>query len=365
MTNNRPTRALINSQAMAHNLNIVRQLAGDAKVMAVVKADGYGHGMETVAKALKSADEFAVNGMDDANRLRSAGINKPLTLLCDPLSTSQLNKLSHQNIRPTLFDINQLDDYLGMQHDASLSIWLKVDTGMSRLGVLPEQVADVMSRLQQAQGIKEVSLMTHLANADDVNHPLNQQQIRLFKQMAEQFSFKQKSILNSAGVISLSESAHQQIEGDIFVRPGVMLYGASPMLGMVGKQHELKLAMEFRSKLISIKDLKAGSTIGYGSTYVLKKQTKVGVIACGYGDGYPRHAPTGTPVLVNGQPAPLIGRVSMDMITVDLTGIDTKLGDEVILWGEDNPIEHVAAQADTIAYELMCGILPRVQKELV
>lgn len=365
MKNTRPTRALIDQTALRHNLQCVRAFTTNAslnaKVMAVVKADGYGHGMEVVAEALSAADEFAVNGFDDAIRLRAAGITQPITLFCDCLSTEHLNQLSGQQLRPTLFNLSQLDAFEGIAPSASLSVWLKVDTGMGRLGVLPDEFAGVLERLQKIPGVADISLMTHLANADDIEHPLNKQQLDLFAELSQQHSFKQLSILNSAGVIAYPQTQQNQTIEHI-VRPGVMLYGISPMLGKTAADHDLDAVMTLQSELISVKTLKAGSSIGYGSTVTLEKDTRIGVVACGYGDGYPRHAPSGTPVLLNGQTVKLLGRVSMDMICVDLDDVPAKAGDEVVLWGKGNPVELVAQAAGTIAYELICAVLPRVER---
>ena len=201
--------------------------------------------------------------------------------------------------------------------------------------------------------------MTHLANADNADHPSNQAQIDAIIALSEQFEFEQLSIANSAGLINFKNSQADQ------VRPGIMLYGISPIADKSASELGLKPVMTFKSKLISVKQLPAGSAVGYGSTYSLEVNSRIGVVACGYGDGYPRHAPSGTLVLVNGFYVPIIGRVSMDMITIDLGELPAQVGDEVILWGEDNPIEEVAASAGTIAYELCCGILPRVERVII
>lgn len=356
---NRAAHVVIDRSALKHNLTQIRRLAPDAAVMAVIKADGYGHGMELAADVLSAADEFAVNSLDDVHRLRSYGVDKTLNVLSASLDLQQLNKLSEWNVRSVFYDFAQLHTYEQINDDANLSIWLKVDTGMGRLGVLPDELGLVYKRLSAVPGISSISLMTHLANADNADHPSNQVQINSVRALSKQFEFAELSIANSAGVVNFS-SSHADL-----IRPGVMLYGISPVNGKSAEALGLKPVMTFKSRLISVKSLPAGSAIGYGSRYSLDVDSRIGVVACGYGDGYPRHAPSGTLVFVNGFYVPIIGRVSMDMITVDLGELPAEVGDEVILWGAENPIEEVAASAGTIAYELCCGILPRVERVII
>jgi len=356
---NRATHITIDRSAFAHNLARVKELAPNTDIMAVIKADGYGHGMEVAADALTDADEFAVNSIDDVHRLRAYGVSKVLNVLSAQLDLMHLNSLSDLNVRPVFYDLAQLALYEQVNSTANLSVWIKVDTGMGRLGVLPEELALVYGRLSAIEGVSSVNLMTHLANADNVNHPSNDEQIKSIQSQASSFEFDQVSILNSAGVINFVNS-----KLDI-VRPGVMLYGISPIPGVSASSLGLKPVMTFKSKLLSVKYLPAGSAIGYGSTYSLEVNSRIGIVACGYGDGYPRHAPNGTLVMVNGFYVPLVGRVSMDMLAVDLGELPADIGDEVILWGESNPIESVAESAGTIAYELCCGILPRVERVII
>ena len=359
MHNNRAAHVVIDRAAMAHNLAQVKALAPNASVMAVIKADGYGHNMEVAAQALNGADEFAVTSLDDVARLRSSGINKPLTVLSSMFDTEQLNQMSSQNVRPVIYDLAQISELAHLSDDANLDIWLKLDTGMGRLGLCIDDAHMVAQRLLNQSGIASVSVMTHLANADNPDHPSNQGQIKKFLKFAESYNFKQVSLMNSAGCIAFSEYAHDM------VRPGVMLFGISPQQGKSSTDLNLKPAMTFKSKLISIKRLPVGSPIGYGSTYALDADSKIGVIACGYADGYPRHAPNGTPILINGMYLPLIGRVSMDLIAVELGDAPAELGDEVILWGEGNPVEELANACNTIAYELVCGIGTRVERIII
>lgn len=359
MQNNRAAHVVIDRVAMQHNLRQVRALTPNAKIMAVIKADGYGHSMEAAAQALSDADEFAVTALDDVERLRSQGISKPLTMLSATFDVAQLDQMSAQSVRPVIYDLSQLAALSQISPNAELDIWLKIDSGMGRLGLCIEDAHSVATRLLIQTGIRSVSAMTHLANADNPDHPSNQRQIKQFLKFAESYDFSELSILNSAGCVAFSDVAQD------IVRPGVILYGISPQIGISAAELKLKPAMTFKSRLISVKRLPVGSPIGYGSCYTLDADSRIGVIACGYADGYPRHAPSGTLVLVNGMYVPLIGRVSMDLITVDLGELPVNVGDEAVLWGDDIPIENLAEACGTIAYELMCGITQRVERVVV
>jgi len=356
---NRPTKVLIDTQALQCNLRRVKSLVPNTKVMAVIKADGYGHGMTIVADALEDADLFAVNGMDDVHCLRAHGIDKPITILSEFCERTQLNDLTALNVQPTLFDFSQLSEFTNIKDDSGLSVWIKVDTGMGRLGIAPAELPQALQALAKVKGIREISCMTHLANADAAEHPSNREQLEQFENLTQSAVFRDISVLNSAGILNFSDSAAT------LVRPGIMLYGISPLSGVSSTQLELKPVMTFVSELVSVKQLPAGSCIGYGSTYVLAQDSLVGVVACGYGDGYPRQITSGTPVSINGMLVPIIGRVSMDLMTVDLTGVSASIGDNVELWGNNVPIETVANSAGMISYELCCGILPRVERIII
>lgn len=352
----RATHVVIDSRAYQHNLAVVRSLVPEARVMAIIKSDGYGHGMELAADALREADEFGVTCQDDAERLRQHGVSKPLTLLSGRYSTAQLNQFGDRRWRPVVYDESQLAAFDSLEGGTAIDIWIKIDTGMGRLGFYPDKLAEVYQRLRSNPRVGSISLMTHLANADYSEHPSNRYQIERFKECLSQHAFADASILNSAGTVGFHDSAFD------IVRTGLVLYGIAPQAGKHATALPLKPVMQFRSQLLSVRAMSAGSPIGYGSTYTLETDTRVGIIAAGYGDGYPRHAPTGTPVYINGHTVPLIGRVSMDLITVDLGTVHAKVGDDVILWGTENPIELVAEKAGTIAYELTCGITPRVER---
>jgi alanine racemase len=359
LSNNRATHVVIERAAIEHNLKRVTEFVPSAKVMAVIKADGYGHGMELAAQALASADEFAVSSLDDVTRLRSQGFDKPITMLSATFTVDDLNSMSEQKVRPVIYDLEQLSILSGLSPTAELDLWLKIDTGMGRLGLCIDDAHLIVARLLSQTGVNSVSAMTHLANADDPDHPSNQRQIKSFLKFAEHYEFSQLSIMNSAGTIAFPQQANDM------VRPGLILYGVSPQLDSSAQGLDLRPAMTLKSKLISVKRLPVGSPIGYGSRYTLDSDSRIGVISCGYADGYPRHAPSGTPVLINGMYVPLIGRVSMDLITVDLGEVKAEVGDEAILWGANNPVETIAEMSGTIAYELICGITPRVERIVI
>lgn len=358
-----PAHVLIHRAALQHNLQQVAARTPNAGVMAIVKANAYGHGDEMVSKTLCEAQEFATNTISKVQQMRQQGLTQAVTLLTSRLNANELALCADLNAKPVIYDAAQIATLSQLKSDASLDVWLKIDTGMGRLGFLPAEVPAVTMQLQALSSIKSISLMSHFANADVQQHPLNQQQITQFNGLASQYDFKQRSLNNSAGVINFPDQQHD------LVRPGIMLYGASPVGDQTAAQLNLQAAMSFKSEIVSIKELPAGHSVGYGSTYQCKQATKVGIIQCGYGDGYPRHAPTGTPVFIAdnaGQIAPLIGRVSMDMITVDLTECaSAHVGTEVELWGQNLSVDSVAKKAGTIAYELFCGITERVQRKAV
>lgn len=364
LTQARPAYVLIDQAAMRHNLDRVRELCPQSTVMAVVKADAYGHGMEAAVDALREADQFAVNSLDDVLRLRDHGVTKSITVLSASMNAAQLKRLAELDVQPVIYEHSQLLELDKLNADLALSIWLKVDTGMGRLGFSPDELPMIRERVANIAAIKKVSLMTHLANADQAEDVSTFEQLNFFEELSQpegsnNRSFSQLSALNSAGVCAYGKSAFE------VVRPGAMLYGISPLTGVSAESLGLKPAMTFKSQLISVKTMPAGSSIGYGATYVLDQDATIGIIACGYGDGYPRHAANGTPVRVNGVTVPLVGRVSMDMFAVNLEGVQAQVGTDVTLWGASNPIEEVAAKADTIGYELVCGILPRVERIII
>jgi len=354
----RIARAVINLAALKHNLAIVKQAAPVQKIMAVVKADAYGHGIARVAKALSEElsenDAFAVASIDEAIMLRSVGITHAIVALEGFNASADLPLLQQHNITSVVHHLSQVILLeTNPEHAKNLKLWLKIDTGMHRLGFIPDDVKKMYQRLLSAGVDPEIGLMTHLANADDQSDDKTVQQVEIFNQIVSG-NPADTSLSNSAGMLGWP-IAHGH-----WVRPGIMLYGVNPFIKSED-DYKLKPVMTLFASLISVNQVLKGESIGYGGTWTCPEDMLVGVVSIGYGDGYPRHAKTGTPVLVNGKRVRLIGRVSMDMIMVDLREQpQAKVGDEVILWGDGLPVEEIAASADTIGYELLCGVTKRV-----
>jgi alanine racemase len=349
--------AVLELDAVQHNLSKVRHCAPNAKVMAVIKADGYGHGLLRMAKALQQADAFAVARVDEGTRLRKAGFTSRIAVLEGFTGADELTELLNYRLDAVVHSFSQLELLEAQtQITTSIGVWLKLDTGMNRLGFKEKEFSSAYQRLSKCALIQQpISLMTHFASADNINDDNTLKQINLFRQTVVDFPGK-CSMANSAGILAWEPSLSD------WVRPGIMLYGISPFLDSTGQQLGLRPVMTLHSRLIAVKSIEVGDTVGYGGSWTCQKPTILGVVAIGYGDGYPRYAKAGTPVLVNGKRVSLVGRVSMDMITVDLgIGADAKPGDPVILWGEGLPVEEIAYWADTIPYTLVCGVTQRVQ----
>ncbi|HEY0665004.1 MAG TPA: alanine racemase [Gallionella sp.] len=351
----RPILAHIDQSALEQNLRRVRR-NNTARIMAVIKANGYGHGLLRVAEALAEAEGFALLDLAEAVRLREAGYRQTILLLEGFFRADDLQTVAEYGITCVIhspWQVAMLDSYPGR---GTLDVWLKVNTGMNRLGYAPQQVAEVMERLCRHRAVRDITLMTHFANADDgrgIAAPL-----ALFNEVAGAYRIP-RSLANSATLLRYPE-AH----GD-WVRPGIMLYGASPFPTSdeqwSAQQLGLRPAMTLSSRIIATQELRAGDEVGYGGMFRAGHSMRIGIVACGYADGYPRHAPNGTPVLVDGQRTGTVGRVSMDMLYVDLGNVpQAKIGSSVVLWGEGMPIEEVAHAAGTISYELMCALTQRV-----
>lgn len=354
----RPARALIDAQVLRHNLDKVRQFAPQSKIMAVVKANGYGHGLERVASVLVESHAFAVASFDEGLVLRHAGVAHPICLLEGFFDANELSLLNHHRFSAVIHHENQLIQLEQTGSTTAIDVWLKVDTGMHRIGFASEKVAQVLARLKNCDVVDHVRLMSHLANADDLSDPTTTTQISRFKSLVAGQGLE-CSLANSAGVLAWPDS-HLD-----WVRPGIMLYGASPLRDRSAAELGLEPVMTLTSELIAVNYQRKGERVGYGGEWLCPEGMPVGVVAIGYGDGYPRHAPAHTPVLVNEQRVPLIGRVSMDMITVDLrTQPNAKVGDPVVLWGRGLPVDEVAQRAGTIGYELFVRIPPRVPRVL-
>ena len=349
-------QALIDHAALRHNLQRVREAAPQSRIWAVVKADAYGHGVERVVSALTETDGFAVARVDEAVRLRDLGVSKSILILGGCYTADEFNMAAQAGFEITLHQSQQLEllDRLDPASPA-LKIWLKVDTGMHRLGFDPGSVEALAERLTDHPRVASLSLWTHLANADDTADKTTDEQIKRFDALPL-LLFQHCSIANSGGILGFPD-AHRD-----WVRPGIMLYGASPFQQGSAERDGLLPVMTLRSRVVSVKQARAGDPIGYGGRYRCPESMPVAVVAVGYGDGYPRHAPDGTPVLVNGHRLPLVGRVSMDLITLDARSYpDVAVGDEVVLWGRGLPADEVAALSGTIAYQLFCNVTSRVE----
>lgn len=363
----RVTRATINLAALKHNLAVVNKAASPQKIMAVIKADAYGHGMARVAQALLDVltmqDAFAVASIDEAVMLRAVGITNSIVVLEGFNSSADLDLIQQHDLTVVVHHISQVILLeLHAELASNIKCWLKIDTGMHRLGFAPDDVKKMYQRLLNTGVDTEIGLMTHLANADDRGDAKSEQQIELFNHIVSG-NPAETSLANSAAILGWP-TAHGH-----WVRPGIMLYGVNPFINSneddtARLETGLKPVMTLSAALIAVNKISKDETIGYGSTWQCPEDMLVGVVSIGYGDGYPRHAPSGTPVLVNGKRVALIGRVSMDMIMLDLREqSDAKVGDEVILWGEGLPVEEIAAAASTIGYELLCGVTKRVAFE--
>jgi alanine racemase len=351
----RPILATIDISAMRTNLFQAKAHAGQASVWAVVKANGYGHGLHNALRGFAAADGLALVEPDAAVRLRELGWKKPLLLLEGFFDLEDLETVSNH----ALDTVVHCDEQLAMLEKYPLrgpiDVHLKVNSGMNRLGFRPEKVAGAHARLRAVPGVRQIVLVTHFANADDEANPA--------LPLAEQV---RRTRLAAAGLdapLSMCNSAADLLHGELagrWVRPGIMLYGATPGV-KTAAQFGLRPAMTLSSRLIAVQDIAAGEAVGYGSRFVADRAMRIGVVACGYADGYPRHAPDGSPVLVDGARCALAGRVSMDMLTVDLSAAPgARQGADVTLWGEGLPIDEVAQAAGTIGYELMCAVAPRV-----
>lgn len=349
--------AVIDLGALRHNLRKVRQYAPGTRVMAAIKANAYGHGAVEIARALEDADALAVATLPEALALRAAQVRKPIVLLGGVLDADELQAVAGHDLQLVVHDFRQLERLECNPRAQGIAVWIKLDTGMHRLGFPVEAVAEASRRLAALPGLRLQGWMTHFASADETENPYTRCQIEAFHQALQGLPGA-RSLANSAGIVAWPD-AHAD-----WVRPGIMLYGASPLAGRTAAELELRPVMTLRSRVLSIRELPAGEAVGYGGSWVTPERTRIGVLAIGYADGYPRHAPNGTPVLLRGKRVPLAGRVSMDLVTVDLRGCDeAREGDEAVLWGAGLPADEIASAAGTIAYELFCGVNRRVEFE--
>lgn len=357
----RPIHALIHPEAMRHNLARLRAAAPDARVWAVVKARAYGHGVAQAFAGFRAADGFAVLDLQEAQTLRELDWRGPILLLEGVFEQRDLEWCSRLDLWHVVHTEAQIDMLSRHKTQVPQRVFLKMNTGMNRLGFAPARFRSAWARLNALPQVDEITLMTHFAHADDAEGVAAQ--MAVFQATSHDLP-GERSLANSAAV--LRHGTNPQVLAD-WVRPGIALYGSSPDHGLhTAQEWGLRPAMSLRSQLIGVQQLQAGDEVGYGGLFKAPHEMRIGVVACGYADGYPRHAPSGTPVLVNGERCASVGRVSMDMLCVDLTPAPTaQVGSEVTLWGQSSTgaglgIDEVAASAGTVAYELMCALAPRV-----
>ena len=349
----RPLVARVNLAALRANLTKARERVADAQLLAVVKADAYGHGLMRVLPALSDADGLALLELDAAVALRERHYARRILLLEGFFAAQELPEIAARRLAVVVHHVEQIKMLEAATLPRPVEVFVKVNSGMNRLGFRPTEVHAIVERLSHTPSVAVLRLLTHLARAEEEDGL--REQLDLFEEACTGLPYP-RSLANSAGVIR-----YREVGGD-YVRPGIMLYGSSPFPYDTAEMLGLTPVMTLKSTLIGIQDLKANESVGYGGTYTAARAVRIGVVACGYADGYPRHAPNGTPVLVAGRKARLAGRVSMDLITVDLSEIpEARVGTPVVLWGEGLPVDDVAAAASTVGYELLCALAPRVR----
>ena len=354
----RPIHALIDLSALEHNLSVVRRHTPSSRVMAVIKADAYGHGLLHAAEAFKSADGFAMLELDAAIRLREAGYRQTILLIEGFFAITELALFEHYQFCTVIHHSEQLEMLPAYKRLGGLDVFLKLNTGMNRLGFTPEQFPAALESLKSNPAVGQITLMTHFACADEPNGGREVAgQLQCFNAVTAGWNLP-RSLANSAAILRYPET-HAD-----WVRPGIMLYGASPFSDTAASELDLFPAMTVSSRIIAVQNLRSGDGIGYGHIFRADRPMRVGIVAGGYADGYPRHASIGTPVLVNGRRTRILGHVSMDMLHVDLSGIESAgVGSPVTLWGEGMPVDEVAQSAGTISYELLCSLAPRIRIE--
>lgn len=348
----RPIQAIIHPSALVNNLLVARRAAPTAKILAVIKANAYGHGLLRVAKALETCDGFGVVSLDEAVRLREAGFAQPILLLEGVFAEAELAVVVEHQLGLVVHTAEQITWLKQAWSPLRIDVFLKVNTGMNRLGFAAEDVVQAVADLQSCPVLGRITLMTHFATADDGVGV--RAQLALFQTLNQVWAFP-ATVANSAALLRYPET-HMA-----WVRPGIMLYGASPFSDLTAAELGLEPVMSLVSQVIAVQRVAAGGSVGYGAGFTAESDLRIGIVACGYADGYPRHAPTGTPVLVDGVRTRTLGRVSMDMLMVDLTPLPRAgIGSPVTLWGEHLPVEAVARAAGTISYELLCARAERV-----
>jgi alanine racemase len=348
----RPIRATIHLSALRSNLDVARRTAPHARLLAVIKANAYGHGLLRAAAALQDSDGFAVLELDAAVRLREAGHDRRILVLEGPFELLELPYFSRHRLTAVVHNSEQVSMLERTRLPDRIDVFVKLNTGMNRLGFGAEGFGDALNRLRASDNVGEITLMTHFANADDSRGI--EWQLEAFRNMTSGLGLP-LSIANSATLLRYPAAAQG------WARPGIMLYGASPFADRSAADLGLAPAMTLASSIIAVQNLMPGDSVGYAGEFAAGRSMRIGVVACGYADGYPRHAGTGTPVLADGRRTRTVGRVSMDMLCVDLTDLpQLGIGSPVVLWGEGLPVEEVATAAGTVSYELLCAVTQRV-----
>jgi alanine racemase len=352
-------RAVIDAGALRHNLGRIRERSRGARVMAVVKANAYGHGLVPTALALADVDAFAVARLEEGLALRAQGVTQPIVLLEGVFAAAQLLEAARYGFDLVVHDTLQIEILEQDPGPHRFVLWVKIDTGMNRLGFRPSEFAAALARLRKLEPAPlEIRLLTHLARADEPDEPMTAEQVARFRETTRGLDCA-ISIANSAGLFG------EQHLGCDWVRPGLALYGASPFANRIGADLGLEPAMSLETAVIAVRQVPRGETVGYGGSWRAQRNSRIAIVAAGYGDGLARALPNGTPVLIDGRRAPLCGRVSMDMIAVDVTETaEVRVGSPVVLWGRGLPVEEIARHAGTIPYELLCGVSQRVPLEL-
>jgi len=353
----RPLRAHIHQEAFRHNIEQVSNRCPNANILVVLKADAYGHGLVQMAQASGDYD-VAVASADEAKVLIDAGFSRPIWVLEGPFSSACM-ALSTRHpmvwVLHSLWQLALIPDAADVEHN----IWIKLDTGMHRLGLGADQLSEALADLGSKKSVRLCGALSHFASSDEADHPFVQVQIDQFDAFlkAQDLTDLSQSLCNSGGVLFYPE-AHRD-----WVRPGIILYGGVPDKGRRGSDHGMRAVMHLRSEVMALRQVPAGDTVGYGGRWQAQRDSVIATVACGYGDGYPRHAPDGTPVAINDQIVPLVGRVSMDLMTIDVTDLSgVKVGDDVELWGERVSVDDVAERSGTISYELLTGVTARVPR---
>ncbi|MET1078509.1 MAG: alanine racemase [Pseudomonas sp.] len=352
----RPLLATVDLAAIRHNYALAQRCAPSRQVFAVVKANAYGHGVREVVSSLEAADGFAVACLEEAVTVRALHERARVLLLEGCFEPAEYRLASQLRLDVVVHDAAQAEALLAAELAAPLAVWLKLDSGMHRLGFNDRDLRHWHGRLVAAASVAELNVLSHLACADERGHPLIEEQLEAFLAVLD-LPFAQRSLANSAAVLTLP-AAHMD-----WLRPGILLYGSSPFADLSAAQLGLKPAMRLTARLIAVREVAVGDTVGYGAAWLAQRPSRIGTVSCGYADGYPRQAPSGTPVAIGGRRVPLVGRVSMDLLCVDLTDApQAQLGDEVELWGAQVPVDELAQACGTLGYELLTRVTARVPR---